>query len=243
MGRRDDEIFRFKHFECRHGRSSMKISADSILLGAWCNPEGQQILDIGTGCGILSLMCAQRNDHALIHAIDIDKDSIEEASLNFQSSPWNDRLFGEESDFLEFTSLHSFDLIISNPPYFDSGILHPETTREKARHDSSLPLHKMLAKASIMLAPNGRIALILPIHRSKQLYMAAEKCNLIPERSCVVKGHEEASAKRIMIELIRNEDRLVSLENSKSEIMILRDSDYRPSESYRKLCSEFYLKF
>lgn len=73
--------------------------------------------------------------------------------------------------------------------------------------------------------------------------MAAEKCNLIPERSCVVKGHEEASAKRIMIELIRNEDRLVSLENSKSEIMILRDSDYRPSESYRKLCSEFYLKF
>ena len=87
MGRRE-KIFRFKQFEVVNDRTAMKVGTDGVLLGAWCPvSEARRVLDVGTGCGVIALMVAQRNRQALIEGIDIDQDSIAEARLNFANSP------------------------------------------------------------------------------------------------------------------------------------------------------------
>ena len=124
MGRRE-KIFRFKQFEVVNDRTAMKVGTDGVLLGAWCPvAEARRVLDVGTGCGVIALMVAQRNRQALIEGIDIDQDSIAEARLNFANSPWNNRLTAIEGDFNDMDGDARYDLIVSNPPYFTNGAPH-----------------------------------------------------------------------------------------------------------------------
>ena len=112
-----DKPFRFKQFTVQHQRSSMKVGTDAVLLGAWCELNGaQRVLDVGTGCGVIALMVAQRNADATILAIDIDPASVNEAQENFDASPWAERLHACRHDFNDLTDDEGFDLIVTNPP-------------------------------------------------------------------------------------------------------------------------------
>ena len=145
----------------------MPVNTDSVLLGAWANSDVQKpsrILDIGTGCGLLALMMAQRFPGAVIDAVDIDDQSAGEASENALHSPWGERINVFRADFRSFIPFAPYDLIISNPPYFIQSLLPENKRRTLARHShpDSLSL-KMLAKGvSGMLAPQGVFAVILP---------------------------------------------------------------------------------
>ena len=89
------EVFYFKQFDVRHDRSSMRVGTDGVLLGAWAGhqPLGRlSILDIGTGCGLIALMLAQRFPEAHITGIDIDLPSVEEARENVLNAPFHDRI-------------------------------------------------------------------------------------------------------------------------------------------------------
>ena len=130
-------FFRFKKFACSHGAGSMKIGVDA-----------------GTGCGVIALMCAQRNPASDILAIDVDDSSVMEARENFSMSPWSGRLEAMHEDF-NHISLKDVDLIISNPPYFNSGISSPDTPRLMARHQSDLSPHVLLTKGKDMLSERG----------------------------------------------------------------------------------------
>lgn len=121
-----ESVFKFKEFSIQQSRSAMKISTDGILLGAWTpiyhNPVN--ILDIGAGTGLISLMLAQRSNAEAIDAIEIDDDAYEECVENFERSPWSDRLFCYHASFLEFVAEidDQFDLIVSNPPFFANAV-------------------------------------------------------------------------------------------------------------------------
>ena len=136
----DTRPFHLKPFSLNHHRSTMKVGTDSMILGTWTSVENiNSILDIGTGCGIVSLLLAARSN-AQITAIDIDKESIEEASENFNQSPFKERMQSLQIDLNVFSNNTSrqFDLIVSNPPFFVNN-LKPEDEKRKKISDTHSP--------------------------------------------------------------------------------------------------------
>ena len=114
----DARPFHFKHFSLYHHRSTMKVGTDAILLGRWTEVKPTDVvLDIGTGCGLLPLMLSQKGV-AQVDAVDIDKASVEEASVNFESSQWREHLKAYCADIVDFQPNKKYDLIVSNPPFF-----------------------------------------------------------------------------------------------------------------------------
>ncbi|MCX6278948.1 MAG: methyltransferase [Bacteroidetes bacterium] len=154
--------FRFQQFEVEDTQSTMRIGSDSMLLGAWSNPGTiSRILDIGTGCGVLALMMAQKST-GIIDAIEIDKQSINEAVSNFLNSPWTSRVTPIHDDVAVY-SRHTetrYDFIISNPPFFNNSLKSPELRKNLARHDTKLSHEELIKAVDRLLSNTGRFSTI-----------------------------------------------------------------------------------
>lgn len=240
--------FYFKQFSVSHHRSSMKVGVDGVLIGSWTDSaRAKRILDVGTGCGLIALIMAQRTPEALIDAIDIDVKSIEEATENFSSSIWGDRLRARLCCFSDVRSLmtdseNGYDLIISNPPYFNSGVVDTITARERARHQGKLSPFTLLRGARYLLNPDGNIAMVLPTDISASLETQARLLGYRLVRKCLVRGHGEAPYKRSLLqwELSRSAE---CTEEVAAEFLTLELSPGIPTEEYRSLCKDFYIRF
>ena len=146
-------MFRFKHFTIHDESTAMKVGTDGVLLGAWADVAGDgDILDVGTGSGIIAIMAAQRNAMARVQAIDIDADAVAQAQRNISATVWRERICAECKDVAEFESEHKFDHIISNPPYFVEHTLSPNHQRALARSAVSLPFGVL---ATMAVCPPG----------------------------------------------------------------------------------------
>lgn len=236
-----NEFFHFKRFSVRHSRSSMKIGVDAVLLGCWTAGYPNNILDVGTGCGIISLILAQRFPQACIEAIDIDDASIEEASLNFRKSPWNENMMAKKGIFPDdiINKNKKYDLIISNPPFFKSGIINPITSREKARHQDSLSPFSLLKHAADILNFDGKLAMIFPKDQLNEIAAYATCKDWSITRIAYVRNDIKKTDKRILAEFQRLSN---SIPEPEIEEIILF-CEQGPTEKYRHLCKDFYLKF
>lgn len=234
--------FAFKKFEVRHTESSMKVGVDAVLLAAWVNLGGQKVLEVGGGCGVISLMLAQRYPDAFITAIDIDKGSVRESDYNFNHSPWPGRLKSAELKFPEdvVCSQEKFDLIISNPPFFDAGIKNPLTSREKARHQGDLSVFSLLDHGGEILNEGGKLSVIFPADQYHRVKDYAAERGWVICRECRVRNNIRTPEKRVMIEFVKGNNG-VSEEIEIERVTLF--SDGGPTERYRELCSAFYLKF
>lgn len=164
--------FKFKHFEVEQGANVHPVGTDAMILGALVeakNPEN--ILDIGTGTGVLSLMMAQMFPDAHVKAIDVNEEAVQLTQRNFLNSPYSGRLQAEQADFLDFSnaSAQSFDLIVSNPPFFANSTPAKGDGRHTARHQSSLSLEDLSAGIFRLLSNEGQCWLILPVDQSEIL--------------------------------------------------------------------------
>lgn len=141
----------------------MKIGTDAMILGSLLEVKNAKTgLDIGTGTGVLALMMAQKNRIIAIDALDKDDGSILDCTKNFESSKWSDRLNAIHVDFLEFESLSKYDIIVSNPPYYQSRLKSDNSRDASAKHEDSLPMSDLFEKATKCLNSTGTIWLILP---------------------------------------------------------------------------------
>ena len=231
-----DSSFRFKQFSVSNVRSALKVGTDAVLLGAAVTllPEDQYALDLGTGTGVIALMVAQRSPQLQITGIDIDEASALEAAENFANSPWAERLTALHQDALSFHPKHSFDLIVSNPPYFESSLKNPNQREATARHNDSLSLNSICRIACEQLSEQGRISLILPADSLVKLRRTAASWGLYPFRILMIHTTEKKPAKRIIVELSRrkvtpNEEKLVLLSSGEK------------TAEYIALTQEFYL--
>lgn len=216
----------------------MKVGTDSVLLGAWCDVAGaHHALDVGTGCGIIALMLAQRSSKLTVDAIDIDSDSVVEASENFSACSWSDRLNACEGDFntIEFTK--RYDLIVSNPPFFTNGVLPPEVARKNARHTQTLNYRQLLTRAKSLLADAGKIAIVSPVEVSKEILEVCHDINLNISHYIGVVPVRNVTVKRVLWEFTK-----LSTE-TRSDMLVIRDVDGEYTSDYKELCREFYLKF
>lgn len=189
------DSFSFRQFTVRQSRAAMKVGTDGVILGAWADvgEVGARILDIGTGTGLIALMAAQRNPQALIDAVEIDAESCRDAAGNFAASAWSDRLtlYGQSlADFHAGCTVR-YDRIVSNPPYFVESLRSPDRARAGARHADSLPPAELLDCSAGLLAPGGRLSVILPAGAAMSFAALALRYGLYRIRSlevCSVAG-------------------------------------------------------
>lgn len=236
----EENVFSFKHFKVRHGLSSMKVGVDAVLLGAWAGENATKILDVGTGCGIIALIMAQRFPTAFVEGIDIDNDSVIEASINFENSLWRDRLRVYKKNFtdIDFAEIEKkYDLIVSNPPYFSSGVINPETPRERARHQDSLSVFHLIDGAGKLLSEDGKLSMIFPIEFYDDVIIKMKENSFCLYRECFIRDREKSREKRVMIEIGRSQ---VEVD---VETLILFDEARFPTKKYQELCRDLYLKF
>lgn len=176
--------FKFKQFTVHQERATLKVSTDSCLFGAWCaeniakrqiNPR--HILDIGSGTGLLMLMLAQQS-YALIDGIELDHDTCIQARENFAASPWHDRLQLFEGDVRTYSFSKQYDLIVSNPPFFEGDLKPLVHSKRMAKHDETLTLEALLETLSSLMHEESRFACLMPFHRRTELIEAAREKGL-----------------------------------------------------------------
>lgn len=233
-------FFQFKQFTIRHDKCAMKVGTDGVLLGAWAGIEScNRILDIGTGTGLIAMMLAQRSK-AVIDAIDIDAEARLQAQENAESSPFAERIKIRHSALSDFaqTDTGLYDLIVSNPPYFVDSLKCPDQKRNTARHTDTLTLEDLLQDSRKLLAPQGRIALILPYDLKERLADCIRTQNLFLSKETSVIPVPGAEPKRLLAELTA-EPPVFPTFSSQLTIEIAR---HQYTDEYVSLTKDFYLK-
>ena len=234
-----NNYFQFKQFTVWQYNSALKVGTDGVLLGSWIDSKNaQNILDIGTGTGLLALMVAQKCN-AEIDAVEINPEACKDATYNFSQSQWNKRIQLIESDFFSFIkgSSKQYDCIISNPPYFKNALLSPSNSKNIARHTNSLPHEKLLKGVATILSNNGLFYIILPSDISKAFISTARLSGLHPNNILRVFSKEtDLLPIRSLICLSRNDCKA-----KESDLIIYQQDGY--TEAYKALTRDYYLAF
>ena len=255
-------VFRFKKFEVVNERSAMKVNTDGVLLGASMTilPSDRTMLDVGTGTGTIALMAAQRLSSAILNsssailnsssvilnevknpridAIDIDEASASEASANFINSPWNSILKAHHLPLEEFAASAEtvYDLIFSNPPYFEDSLTAPDERKSTARHTSDgLSYRDIFEFAKDRLSENGRVSLVLPADQEAALTRYARMCGLYLFRILRVRTVPRKAPSRIIAEFSRTRCAELS-----EELLTIQDEG-KYTQEYLSLTGDFYL--
>lgn len=231
--------FRFKQFSVHHDQCAMKVGTDAILLGSWAAAEEpQRILDIGTGSGIIALMLAQRFPAANIFAIEIDAAACDQARRNFAAAPFRDRLTLTQSAAQSFDAIDGYDLIVSNPPWFDRNSKPPDSARTLARHSDSLSLDDLAAAANRLLNPGGVLNVVLPVEPAQAFMRIATTNALYCQRVCAVCPTPTSPPKRQLLGFSnRPPESAVDVQN-----MVIEVTRHQYSAAYSQLAKEFLLK-
>jgi tRNA1Val (adenine37-N6)-methyltransferase len=230
--------FQFQQFRINQDRSAMKISTDAVLLGALANAENPvQILDIGTGTGVIALMLAQRFPQAKITAIELDDEAAGQARENFEESSFAGRLKVFAMRIQDFESTLKFDLIVSNPPYFPDHLKSSDQKRNQALHTDQLSFEELLQKSSELLSEKGSLWVILPPRQMTDFIFLAKKDKLFLSEIYQVQDTPSKAVHRQIAKFTRFEQ--VVFEGK----LLIKNADGTPHESYKDLISGFLLNF
>ena len=235
-----NSYFKFKQFTVNQELATMKVGTDGVLLGAWA-PVGdnvRQILDIGTGTGIIALMLAQRSV-AQIDAVDIDEASVQQADENFKRSSWSNRLAVHKSDFQAYGKACSakYDLVVSNPPYFSRSLKSPELARTLVRHTDMLPHNQLLEGVASVLSPHGCFCAVFPYTEGNVFVALAATFGLFCNRRLNVYSVPGKPVIRVLLQfsftrgLVEEHD------------MYIHTKEGAYTDAYRALTKDFYLAF
>ena len=232
--------FRFKHFELRQDNCSMKVNTDGVLLGAWSKIDQKtNTLDIGTGTGVIALMLAQRAPNLKVDAIEIDEVVFLQSSDNIANSKFSNRINVIHQPIQSYSEQTGklYDLIVSNPPYFNDGIIAKNRLKANARHTILLPHHELLSAVNKLLTKNGHFDLILPYVEGLQFIIKAEEYSLYPSELIKVFPKIDKPIERLLIRFSR------SLGYVKEDQLIIQNSDTPNdySEAFTSLTKDFYI--
>lgn len=232
-------FFQFKQFTVWHDRCAMKVGTDGVLLGAWADIANHtSFLDIGCGSGLIALMIAQRTSDLLpIHAIDIEKDAVDQTKENIIKSPFKNIICSETSlqDLVKRSTL-KYDCIISNPPYFVSSLKSPQKQRTLARHSDSLSVEELISCSVGLLSERGCMSFIYPYTERDNLLRLADENKLCVSRLTKVYPTPGSNPKRLLIEFsVENKDII-------ADDLVVEIARHHYSNEFTQLVKDFYLK-
>jgi len=236
-----NRTFDFKQFSIKQDMCAMKVGTDAVLLGAWANAlNTAAILDIGTGTGVIALMLAQRCS-AQIDAIDVDQEAYLQAKENIANSKWKERIHAHLVSLQEYstTAPIKYDLIVSNPPYFEDSTKALQVTRTLARHNDFLPFDQLLKGVVNLLKPTGKFCVILPYKEGEQFRTLAEHNKLYLTQLMRVKTRaDKLTEKRWLMQFELSRDKF-----SETTLIIEKDERHSYTEEYKLLTKEYYQAF
>ncbi|MFO7760609.1 MAG: tRNA1(Val) (adenine(37)-N6)-methyltransferase [Thermodesulfobacteriota bacterium] len=189
-----------------------RFSVDSVLLAHYIYPQaGHSILDLGAGCGIISLILAYRWPEVRITALELQDSLYRLLKSNLEINDYAGRLKSIQGDFRrirEIVPAEFFDLVVSNPPYrtVTSGRQNPESEEAIARHELKANLSEAVTAASYAVCNRGRVAFIYPAQRLAGLMETMRENRLEPKRLQMVHGHPGVHAKMVLLEAVKNGD-------------------------------------
>lgn len=225
--------FHFKNFTVNQSSKVFRVGTDGVLLGASTTVENAaNILEIGTGTGLISLMIAQRNPNSIITALDIDEDAVALASENFRNSPFSSRLNAVLQDFKKLETHEKFDLIVSNPPYFEE---NPSEKDVLARQQTELSFRDLIQNASRSLSEKGLLSVIVPFASGVDFEQICKENNLFPIKKITIFGIKTANPKRLILEFGWNEGEIIEKE------FVIEKSPRKYSENYLELTRDFHV--
>ena len=234
-------MFSFKKFSIQQDKTAMKVGTDGVLLGAWTpiNHKPNSILDIGAGTGLIALMLAQRTSAGQIDALEIDEEAYEQATDNFENSPWSDRLFCYHAGLNEFVEEpeEEYDLIICNPPFYAEDYKTDNEQRDLARFSDAMPFEELIEAADLFISENGIFSVIIP-HKEEEKFIAlANEFDLYPVKITRVKGTTTSETKRSLLAFSRSKQ-----DNFPIDELIIETTRHTYTEEYIALTKYFYLK-
>lgn len=235
-------MFSCKQFSVADNQCAMKVGTDAILLGAWVplSPKVNKILDIGAGSGIITLMMAQRSVANTVDGLEIEPNAYQQAVENFENSKWEDRLFCYHASFAEFVDEvdESYDVIVSNPPFYPEDYQTVCKERNLARFQNSLPPDHLFTGAYKLLNEDGVFAVIIPFSLENLIIETAKEVGLYPDQLCRVKGNPASNYVRTMMAFKK-----ASHGKIRKNELIIEKKRHCYTDEYKQLTQDFYLKF
>ena len=234
-----NNYFQFKQFTIHQDKCAMKVCTDACLFGAFVANEIQDktinhILDIGAGTGLLSLMLAQKTN-TKIDAVEIDKSTYEQAEENISQSSWKEKITVYNSGIADFYSNYKYDLIISNPPFFEDDLQPADKKKNAAKHDATLTLQKLLNNIDRLLSNDGFFAVLLPFHRVNYFVNESLKMNFYLTNKLLVKQTTSHNFFRGILIFSRNKSAIQT-----NELCIKNEAgNYTPE--FINLLKDYYL--
>jgi tRNA1Val (adenine37-N6)-methyltransferase len=236
-----EQPFRFKQFKIYQDKCLMKVGTDGILLGAWADVAGaQEMLDIGTGTGVIAIMLAQRSEEARIDGVEIDQYSYEQAVQNVTDCPWNTRINVVHESIQNYAKQlpKQYDLIVSNPPFFSGGTFSSSQDRTSVRHTVKLPHGDLLRSVRQLLDSEGRFAVVLPLIEGLRFEEMARTYKLFCTRKKAVRPKADKPVERLLMLFEKVEKPIIE----EPELVIQYDGRNNWTEDYIDLTKAFYLK-
>ena len=239
-----NSYFKFKQFTIQQDRCAMKVTTDGCLFGAWAGNEVislrseiKWVLDIGTGTGLLALILAQKNEMR-IDAIEIDKDAFEQATENIAASPWADRIKIIRGDVKNFLFPHKYDVIISNPPFYENELKADDKKKNIAHHGDELSLVELLAVIKNNLSSGGIFYLLLPYKRNEEIKKLLFENDLTVSSLVFVKQSHNHDYFRIML---AGKIKTAAANETMIEEMAITDEYGQYTARFKTLLGDYYL--
>ncbi|HMR18185.1 MAG TPA: methyltransferase [Sphingobacterium sp.] len=232
--------FRFKQFAIDQQGSALKINTDGVLLGAIAQHSmlADQILDIGTGTGVIALMLAQRYPKAHIDAVEIDHDAAQCAMQNFCHSPFSHRLHVIEGSYETIEKPDFYDWIVSNPPFYTNSLHNPDIRKKNAKHTDITFFEKLLTFANNTLKSQGELHLILPTILASEIISLAREQGMTLLRTISIRSYAENEIIRRIICLRKG-----TVENEEESNFVIYAGKGKYSDAYRKVLQPYFLAF
>jgi len=215
----------------------MKVGTDGVLLGAWADvTTASQILDIGTGSGLIALMLAQRTaDDVSIDAVEINEDACNQAKENATNSPWPEKIQFYNSPIQKFEPSIKYDLIVCNPPYFANSLKSDDFGRNQSRHNQSLSFTDLLRAVKRLIAPTGKFCVIVPYAEGMDLIIEAGKMSLFCAKKLAVKSRPGKPTERLLLQFSPNSNTI------NDGLLLIHNQDGKCNSEYLDLVSPYYL--
>ncbi len=235
--------FTFKQFTIHQDNTAMKAGTDGVLLGAWCDfSVADSVLDSGTGTGLIALMAAQKSaENAKIDAIEIDADAFNQACGNVRDSKFRDKINVLHQDFLSFCAADTvkiYDYIVSNPPFFENSQKSSDNKRTLARHTDSLPFSKLISGVAKIISDKGFFSVIIPAISCLEFVRLCALCHLhLCHKTLIFTKEGAESPRRVMLTFSKE---ILPLVQDK---ITINSKGGKPTEEYKELTKDFYLKY
>ncbi len=231
--------FTFKKVEIYQHNEVFKIGTDAVLLASWVYKNRyNSILEIGSGTGVISLLLSYNNKSSKFIAIDSSIDAVALTEHNFKlNSLTNFQVIHNSfEDFFE-KNQDSYDLIVSNPPFFINDLKAESAVNIQAKHAISFDFDIFFRKSANHITNNGEIAMIFPFQSKEYLMKCAAQYGLFVKDICDIYPKENKEANRFIVIFSK-----VKI-NSNTTKLIIYNEDNSYTTDYKQLTKEFYLKF